>query len=139
MIAPVTRSDQLGLSDPGGTRTVLVVDDEADTRLLFVTVLSEAGFDVAAASDGRDALKHCAGRDPDVIVVDLLMPLMDGVAFARAYRRLPSARARILVVSALSGAETIANSLECDAVLRKPLDMDDLVGTVVVLAARGRH
>jgi CheY-like chemotaxis protein len=115
---------------------VLVVDDEADARLLFTTVLADAGFEVEAACDGQQALALCERRDPGVIIVDLVMPVMDGVSFIRAYRARPGGgSARIVVVSAMSGADAVADELGCDATLRKPLDIDDLTGTVVVLTA----
>jgi CheY-like chemotaxis protein len=119
-------------------KSVLVIEDEADVRLLFMTVIAEAGFDTVGASNGQEALTECLRSDPDVIVVDLLMPVMDGAAFVGAYRELPRANARIVVVSALSEVDAIAGPLGCDAILRKPFDMDELVGTVVVLAATPR-
>jgi CheY-like chemotaxis protein len=119
-------------------KLVLVVEDEADVRLLFMTVLADSGFEVVGAADGRQALSECARQDPDVILLDLLMRVMDGAAFVHAYRKLPAARARIVVVSALSETEAIAGPLACDAILRKPVDIDQLVATVVALAATPR-
>jgi CheY-like chemotaxis protein len=116
-------------------KMVLVVEDEADVRLLFMTVLADAGFEVVGAADGRRALDECARQDPDVIVLDLRMPVMDGATFVVAYRTLPTAGARIVAASALSEVETVAAPLGCDAVLRKPVDIDELVATVVALAA----
>jgi CheY-like chemotaxis protein len=114
------------------------VEDEADVRLLFMTVLADAGFAVVAAADGREALTLCMREDPDVVVLDLRMPVMDGAGFVSAYRRLPAAGARIVAVSALSETEAVAGSLGCDAILRKPVDIDELVGTVVMLAETPR-
>lgn len=62
-------------------RTVLVVDDEPDVRLFLKTVLEDAGFDVALAANGKEALERMTERCPDAISLDLVMPKMSGLKF----------------------------------------------------------
>jgi CheY-like chemotaxis protein len=64
-------------------KTVLVVDDEPDVRLFLQTVLEDAGFDVALAANGKEALERITAKKPDVISLDLVMPKMSGLKFYR--------------------------------------------------------
>lgn len=68
-----------------GTR-VLVVEDDLPTRELFVYILTQAGFDVAAAHNGRQALDSCREARPAVVLTDLRVPGLDGYGFARELR-----------------------------------------------------
>src|SRR2546426_1702908 len=65
---------------------VLVVDDDASTREVFAELLQRWGYDVEQTGDGHDALKITAERHPDVIISDLVMPKLDGLALTRALR-----------------------------------------------------
>src|SRR5438874_13542159 len=65
---------------------ILVVDDDASTREIFGELLQRWGYDVEQTSDGHDALKLTAERRPDVIISDLVMPKLDGLALTRALR-----------------------------------------------------
>ena len=130
--------------EPGGGRhergtavRVLVVDDDAGIRDVLSEALRGVGFEVTSAANGEDALRECARGDPNVIVVDLLMPVMGGRAFLQAYRRLSLARAKVVVLSALSSAAQVARELGCDAGYSKPFDLDELVATVDALSVRG--
>jgi two-component system response regulator RpaA len=116
---------------------VLVIEDDDDIRDISATSLRDAGFDVEAAENGEQALALCARREPDVIVLDLLMPVMDGRAFLRAYRQRASAAVPIVVVSAVPGVEQLAHDLGCQAGIAKPYELTALVNTVAQLARRG--
>lgn len=63
---------------------VLVVDDDDGVRLLFLGILEDEGCEVRAAADGLDALDRCSERLPDLILLDLQMPRLDGVGFLEA-------------------------------------------------------
>src|SRR5437868_13090070 len=65
---------------------ILVVDDDASTREVFGELLERWGYDVEQTGDGHDALKLTAERHPDVIISDLVMPKLDGLALTRALR-----------------------------------------------------
>jgi len=68
---------------PTLNKTVLVVDDEDDVRLFLSTALEEAGFTVATAADGFEALEQVKAKTPDLISLDLVMPRKSGVKFYR--------------------------------------------------------
>ena len=64
-------------------KSVLVIDDEPDVRLFLGTVLEDAGFEVALAGNGKEALERMTEKKPDVISLDLVMPKMSGLKFYR--------------------------------------------------------
>ena len=111
---------------------VLVVDDEADLRRLFTVVLSEGGYEVRQATNGADALAITQAWRPDLILLDLMMPVMNGWQFADAYGALPGEKARVVVVTAAGpGAVRSTTSLGViSAVLSKPVDVDMLLEVV---------
>ncbi|TMC31847.1 MAG: response regulator transcription factor [Chloroflexi bacterium] len=114
---------------------VLVVDDDERLRRVVITALQGAGFKPEAAANGSDALVACARSDPGVIVLDLLLPVMSGRDFLRAYRELPSHRARIVVLTALPDAGHIAAELGCDLGVNKPFKLERLLAAVHTLVA----
>jgi PAS domain S-box-containing protein len=101
---------------------VLVVDDNPDSRRLATTFLAEEGFETREAVNGSDALKQLQDFTPDLIILDLMMPEMDGMTFLEALRREPRyLRLPVVVVTAkdLSERETQRLGTEAAAVLRK--------------------
>ena len=113
---------------------VLVVDDYEDAREIFSTFLQFAGYEVLTAADGLDALNVARRRRPDLILLDLKMPRMDGEAFRReqladaALSAIP-----VIVLSASSDGEEIAQRIAAIDYLSKPIDSGMLLATV------GRH
>ena len=108
---------------------VLVVEDDADLREMMAQLLTLEGFQAATASNGREALQYLKGRHPDVILLDLMMPVMDGWEFRRQQRADPDlAQVPVIVLSALDQAR--ASGLDPDAFLKKPLDFDRLLQLV---------
>ncbi len=97
--------------------TVLVVDDKASVRQLVKEYLTEQGFRVATANDGQNALFVARREKPDLILLDLMMPNMDGYDFLRAYRR--EQQTPIIIIT--------AREEETDAVLGLELGADDYV------------
>jgi signal transduction histidine kinase/CheY-like chemotaxis protein len=114
---------------PGESRGVLVVDDDADMRGAVADVLADAGFPVATASNGEEALAALrSGRRPGVILLDLLMPVMNGFEFRKAQRNDPAfAAIPTVVISASAELDARRGELEGTEVLRKPVDMEALV------------
>ena len=111
---------------------VLVVEDEADIRAAVSETLADEGYDVLSAHNGASALSLLDGRLPDVAVVDLMMPGMDGKAFLRACRAHPrGAHMRVLLITASSRIDA---DLDVEAVLVKPFDLGELVDTLARLA-----
>ena len=120
---------------------VLVVDDDQFIRQCIAVTLQDEGYRVDAASNGAAALEWLerewrpARSQPDVILLDMRMPVMDGWAFARAYRALTLRHAPIVVVTAAQDAALRAAQIAADGFLAKPFDLDDLVAVV----ARAAH
>ena len=109
---------------------VLVVDDYPDAREMYSEYLQYSGFDVIEAGNGMEALQQAVDRSPDIILMDLSLPVMDGW---EATRRLKADRrtAQIPVVAltghALAGISEGAKRAGCDAFVTKPCLPEDLV------------
>jgi DNA-binding response OmpR family regulator len=100
------------------TKTIMVVDDEERLRSLLQTYLAQEGFRVIAAADGREALRLTRQEKPDLIVLDVMMPEMDGYTFLRTYRQ-EEGRAPVIMLTARVD--------ETDTVLGLDLGADDYV------------
>ncbi len=106
---------------------ILVIDDDSDIREVVGEALEFAGYQVAAARDGREGLALCRSFRPTLILLDLMMPGMSGWEFRAAQLREPSlAGIPVLVVTALGHDPDIKVS----AVLAKPFRLDDLLAHV---------
>jgi CheY-like chemotaxis protein len=106
----------------------LIVDDEPTIRDLLEDLLVEAGFDVGCASHGLTALEMLADWPPDVILLDLMMPIMDGFAFARACRSAyQGSRPGIIVMSAAMDTEAAAKTLGASGWIQKPFDIEAIL------------
>lgn len=92
--------------------------------------LSDDGYDADVAPDGAAALELIRDQAPDLIMVDLRLPLMDGPSFVECYRRAVATPRNILVVSGCADAKEIAQSIGADAYLAKPFRRDDLLAAV---------
>jgi DNA-binding response OmpR family regulator len=105
---------------------VLVVDDDADIRALLVGVLTDEGYKAESAPNGRDALAILDRWRADAIVLDLMMPVMDGWTFVERLRE----RGRDVPIVILSAATQLAqHSAHLGAVdfMPKPFDIDSLL------------
>jgi CheY-like chemotaxis protein len=111
---------------------VLIVDDSEDVRLLWRVGLTLAGFAVAEAANGVDAVAKAVAASPDAIVMDLCMPVMSGVEAARALKRnARTANTPLIGVTAhLASTATDEFQCVCDTVLEKPVCPDLLVATL---------
>src|SRR2546425_5245863 len=107
------------------TGRVLVVDDDREIRALVVEVLRDAGLSVTTAADGNEALVEAARVDPDVVILDKLMPGMDGTEFAREYRA-TGRPAPIIAFCAARDAAEWAESIAAVGFIGKPFDVKDL-------------
>ena len=112
---------------------ILIVDDEPDLLSVLHFGLEIEGFEVLDASDGEQALRMAREQKPDLIVLDLMLPRIDGYKVCRAlkfderYRRIP-----IFILSARSGEtdRKLAFDLGADGFVTKPYDMKDLVARI---------
>lgn len=108
--------------------SILVVDDEPAIRTFLVEGLTDAGYRVSTASNGAEALLRAGESRSDAVLLDLLMPVMDGLTFLRERLTQPDlARVPVVVLTA-AGMEMLraATRLRASAVLSKPLDLDVL-------------
>jgi DNA-binding response OmpR family regulator len=109
---------------------ILVVDDDESIRQVVRIYLSDEGYQVLEASNGEAALNLVGDFAPELILLDLRMPVMDGWEFVRQYRSTPGPHAPIVAfVAALNAVEECAN-LEIAAILSKPFDLEDLLAAV---------
>lgn len=112
-------------------KTVMVVDDDPDVRALLEACLSAEGFRVFTASDGQDALHQLQGCRPAVILLDLMMPVMDGAEFRHHQQREATLRhIPVLCLSAKHDAPAMAERLGLEGCLLKPFDLDTVVAAV---------
>jgi CheY-like chemotaxis protein len=106
---------------------VLVVDDDRGFVEMVRSVLSEDGHDVTAVADGKAGLEAVSQMAPDVILLDLRMPRLDGRAFASRYARSSGHHAPIIVLSARA-TEADLPVAGASGYLSKPFELDDLLG-----------
>jgi PAS domain S-box-containing protein len=109
----------------GNKRKVLIVDDNQVNRSMLCSLLARLGFEVAEAENGQECLRKAVEFQPDVILMDLLMPVMDGLEAARRVRQLPELKDVVLI--ALSASVFEATQQEsmlagCDDFVSKPIE-----------------
>jgi CheY-like chemotaxis protein len=112
------------------TSSVLVVDDEPQVVWMLQFSLEAEGYQTLSARDGRAALDEVREHHPSVVLLDIMMPVMDGWAFLEELQELPvSERPRVIVVSARSSLRDRAKAAElgADAFVAKPFNVDDLL------------
>jgi len=113
--------------------TVLVVDDEDNLRFVVAAHLRAAGFDVLEAREGAEGLRVAQERTPDVIVLDVTMPVMDGITAAKSLRAKPETTGiPIIMLTARSRTEDLVQGLEAGAqeYVVKPFEVAELVARV---------
>ena len=123
---------------------LLVVDDDRAIAEVVRQALTDEGYRLAVAHDGLDALERVAAEHPSLVVLDLMMPRLDGFGFLDRLRETTAGHSpSVIVMSARSAPEDIAQAIEKGAsdFLTKPFDLDELVLRVRLRLARaaGRH
>jgi CheY-like chemotaxis protein len=113
---------------------ILVVDDESSVRFLLRQVIEGAGYEVVEAHNGAVALARMVGFRPDLVVTDLMMPVMGGPELIARLRSDPETRSIPIVVVS---AQRDAGSHVVDAVFSKPLLVGEFLETIRSLAAGG--
>ena len=113
------------------TSPVLIVDDEPSIRDLVAEYLEFEGIPFIVASNGAEALEMVS-RHPttSLILLDMRMPIMDGWAFARAYRKSVANPAPIVTLTAAQDAASWAREIQAADYLPKPFDIDDLMAVI---------
>lgn len=119
----------------GPRKRILIVDDMPANRLVLWDMLRPLGFEIEEAADGQQALERARAWRPDLVMMDLEMPVMGGTQAMALMRATASLRAvRIIAVSATANADAVrvGPGLEADAFLAKPLDRDRLLREIAV-------
>src|SRR5690349_6252863 len=111
-------------------RLVLVVDDDPDILQTLALCLSTEGYRVLMAANGREALDVVNKERPACILLDLMMPVMDGWQFVGELDSRGRRPAPLLILSADRAVQGHAQKLRADAYLAKPFDLDELLGKV---------
>jgi CheY-like chemotaxis protein len=110
---------------------VMVVEDDFAIRETLRELLEDQGFVVTGAANGREALARLAEHEPRLILLDLMMPVMDGLEFRSAQRRDARwARIPVVVISADQGLAQKASHMEVEGYLAKPFELNELMQTV---------
>ena len=123
----------------GTQRSILIVDDEFGLAEMLRDMLRDEGYDVCLAINGRLALDILGERTIDLVITDIMMPVMDGVELATAIRRSDSHRdIPVVIMTSLPSLPRQQSDL-FDAVLRKPFTPDLLLSTIeACFAMNGR-
>jgi CheY-like chemotaxis protein len=108
---------------------VLVVDDDEGVRAVMASALEDDGWMVVTAENGKSALETLATVRPEAILLDLRMPVMDGLTFAARYREFPEPRAPLILMSATVSQSAVEDS-GAVAGLRKPVELNTLLDVV---------
>ena len=111
-------------------KTILVVDDEPKITQLVSDYLERAGFGVRVAHDGRNALSLAKTERPDLVVLDLGLPQMDGLDFTREYRKVSNAPIIMLTARSEESDKLVGLELGADDYLTKPFSPKELVARV---------
>lgn len=112
---------------------ILVVDDEVLVRETVGDLLADEGYTVDLASDGAEAIARVLAHRPDAILLDLMMPGMNGRQFLDALRGLGFGEVPVVVMTAVQG---LAQSGQLAEVIEKPFDLDDLLNKVALAVYR---
>ena len=120
---------------------ILVVDDNPEIRMLLVLLLQRAGHEVVEAADGTTVMTWVEDTDPDVIILDLMMPLMDGWATLEMLKTDPTTKdIPVIISSAMGDNEHLdrARALGASDYISKPWTADDILKRVLWAAADRR-
>ncbi len=130
----------------GPRKRILIVDDNADNRQILVRLLKSLGFEVDAAEDGAQAVDITQRTQPDLIFMDLVMPIKDGFAAIREVRGLSTLVANVPIVavsaSAFDNTRMQSTAAGCDDFIAKPVRLEsivEVVGRLLMLKWRHSH
>ncbi len=129
----VVRSADPVVGYVGARKSILVVDDQEENRRLLQQLLEPLGFEVNLAADATEAINAARARHPDLIVMDLRMPGMDGVEAAHAIRQMPGLEKVFFLAASASNADlerAEADTATFGACLRKPFRIRDLLDAI---------
>src|SRR4051794_16767227 len=114
-------------------KRILVIEDHEDNRQILRDLLSAAGFDMIEAENGEDGVAAAVSQKPDLILMDIQLPLMDGYEATRRIKADATLSATPIIVItsyALSGDEAKASAAGCDAYVTKPYSPRELLAKI---------
>jgi two-component system, OmpR family, response regulator len=129
--ATVTPTDNRNQHADAGRPAVLIVDDEPSIREFLAFVLEDEGFEVATAADGRQALQQAREHPPDVVLTDLMMPVVDGYELINGLRREGVPVRAIIAMSAVQAAADCPPA--ADLFVSKPFQIEQIIASVRAL------
>lgn len=122
------------------TNHILIVEDDPDILSSLAEVIREEGYEVETAANGYQALAKLEAAMPDLIFLDLMMPLMDGWKFMETARqRFPDVVARVVLLSAVKGLPEEAGKMGVREFLAKPFDLEDVTRVTHRLCPMGNE
>ena len=127
------------MSEPTPTPRILIADDEPDVRELVAYRLSRSGYEPLEAGDGEEALGLALAHSPDLAVLDVMMPKLDGYELTRRLRSAePTRTMPVILLTARAQEADISRGFEvgADDYLRKPFNPDELVARVRAVLGR---
>jgi two-component system cell cycle response regulator DivK len=143
MRVPVPRMSSVQPPEPGAEPqerppVVLIAEDHEDSRDALRTLLDAFGFRVVEAGNGREAVELALAERPDVILMDMMMPYVDGFQATREIRAVEELRdVPILAITAMEGARQRVLDAGCDDLVPKPIDVRAFLDQVRAWAKRG--
>lgn len=112
-------------------KTILIVDDEPDVADVVASALEDEGYRILVASNGIEGLKHLSQTGPDMLICDVMMPLMDGATMCSRIRGDPRHRDMVILISSVMDEQAIdAEFARYDGFLRKPFRRTALLALV---------
>lgn len=138
-ILVIQQKQQLRSNFEGDSPTILVVEDTEDNRFMMRRLLEMAGYRVVEAANGEEAVEQAKARSPHLILMDLSLPVIDGLAATRRIRQMPGfERTPIIAVSAHDTADFQADAIEagCNSYITKPIDFNELEQLIARLLRR---
>ncbi len=130
---------EVKMSRETGKKKILVVDDAPDTRLLIKRCLEKSDYEVLEAENGMDALVMVKGDLPDLIILDMMIPRMDGLkvcAFIKSDKRSWNIPVIMITAMAEKSAKELSEQVKVDVFLNKPIIISDLLQKVKELIGR---
>lgn len=123
---------------------ILLADDETDVALVASTRLEVSGYEVVTAADGEEALSLFRARRPDLVLLDILMPRLDGFQVCSIIKSDPATRDVPVIIFSASSSHSLSLERKCmemgaDECLRKPYSGDDLLARIERQLARHRQ
>jgi CheY-like chemotaxis protein len=109
---------------------ILIVEDDLSIQEFMTMALEDEGYQVTSASNGAIALDILKSFEPHLVLVDMLMPVMDGRAFIEACNKLPNTHLHIIALSASRNLQGVMKMPGVDGFLAKPFNLDELLDSV---------